>query len=170
MGFVNPKMETLEKNFYAERINEICKARKCNCKELASECGIPYSTFQRYASGNSEPRAELFLALHQFGINLDWFVAGEGEMYRANRPDQVRQDVAINYAKDSNVVTTGVNNGHIVAGVRESHNDQGGRGLRLCQFARWWMDTQTPDRQAWMEVQIERAVPEYGEWKKGQGM
>lgn len=95
-------------------------------------------------------------------------------MYRADRPDQVRQEVAANYARDSNVVTqNGVhNNTHIVAKARpqgSGSGETGGRESRLCQFVGWWMQNHGPDDQAWLEKQVERAVPEYAAWKKGQG-
>lgn len=159
-------MQISEKNPLADRINEIAKARDLNLKELAAELDIPYSSLHSYASGRSEPRAALFLALYEkIGINLDWFVGDDGEMYRANRTDQQRQEV-VNYGKGANVVTTGVNNGSIVS---EVGNDAGGRAGRLCGFVEWFMMNQTLDAQAYLEEHLRRTVPEFEAWLKGSG-
>lgn len=132
-------------------------------KELAEEVGVPYESFNKYANGQAEPKAAFFVVMHQFGINLDWLIAGEGEMYRANRPDQ-RHRMTI---YEGNGIAVHSNHGSI--GVGELRNDFGGRGGRLCQFATWWMESHSPDEQAWLETQVKRAVPEYVEWLKEQG-
>ena len=97
------------------------------------------------------------------GVSLDWLLEGIGEMYVVHH-SHYRQEV-VNHGKESNVVTTGVNNGNIVAQAGKS-SALGGRDVRICQFVRWWMDAHEPDDQAWFEKQLERAVPEYGAWKK----
>ena len=83
------------------------------------------------------------------------------------QPTMYRQDVAVQ-AKEAAVVTTGVNNGSIVAeGRRQQYNkDLGERGMRLCAFVQWWMACHDADDQAWLEKQVERAVPEFAAWKQ----
>lgn len=148
-------METFDKTLVVTRISEICQAINLNLKQLAAACDIPYSTFQRYSSGTTEPRAELFTALFiKIGISLDWFVSGQGEMFRA---DYNRQANAQNAVKQA-----------VTAATAPTSADLSKREVRLCQFVRWWMDTHEPDDQVWFEKQIERAVPEYAEWKKEQ--
>ena len=144
-----------DKFFIAEQINAICGARKESVKDFADQVGVPYSTMLNYSQGKSVPKFDFILALHNFGINLDWFVTGVGEMYRANR------DVAPLAYQFPNVTKK--------VGVEESNADTGGRALRLCEFAKWWMANRSPDDHVWLEKQIERNVPEYAEWKKGAG-
>lgn len=151
-------MELDTKSFIAQQINTICKARHENVKEFAEVVGWSYSTMNNYSRGHSEPKFEFFQRLHEFGINLDWLIAGEGEMYRANRPDQVR----ISYS--GNGVAVHQNNGSI--GVAEA-SAGGGRSHRICEFVQWWMENRSADDQAWLEQQLARAVPEYAQWKKG---
>ncbi|WP_143594335.1 helix-turn-helix domain-containing protein [Thiothrix eikelboomii] len=82
-GFVKQKMITNAEVFFSERLSEICKTKKLTSKDLALAIGVKPSTFQRYTSANSVPSAEVFLGLHyHLGINLSWFVTGEGSMFR----------------------------------------------------------------------------------------
>lgn len=128
-------------------------------KDLAGEVGMSYTTFHHYASGRSVPKLDFFIALHNFGINLDWFMTGVGEMYRANREDQ--RAVAYQFADVGKLMQS--------TKVEESSADTGGRASRLCEFAKWWMVNRSPDDHAWLEGQIKRAVPEYEAWLKGEG-
>lgn len=108
--------------------------------------------------------------MKNFHLNPYWLLLGEGEMYRDTGTIHQNVESAVNYGKDSTVVHT--NNGSIVAGEGKGDSgsaDQGGRELRLCQFVQWWMQSRDQEDQVWLEKQIERAVPEYGEWKRGQG-
>ena len=134
---------------------------------------MPYQTLLNYSNGSRQPGWETLKVLHDFGINLDWFVTGEGQMYRANREEAVVE-------KAVSSVWTGYVPRHSDAAqsqiqsqsggmVRERTNDTGGRSNRLCQFARYWMETKPADDQAWLEKQIERAVPEYADWKRSDG-
>lgn len=142
-----------------------------NDTDYAKIRDLPRSTVGTWRKRDSIPYAECEYFFREMNISMDWMLTGQGEMYRDNRPTQVSQDVR-NYGKDSNVVTQhGVhNNTHIVAKAGEGYPrsaDKGGRDTRLCQFIEWWMESHDPDDQAWLEKQIERAVPEYAQWKKG---
>ena len=156
------------RSFIPDRVTKICDSRRENVKELAASIGMPYSTFNNYANGTSEPKANFFVALYQFGINLDWFITGEGAMYRADRADH-RQDV-VNHGKGAAVVTTGVNNGTIVAeGSYNPNQIKGGRGLRLCQWIEDYVAAHSEDECAWLEIEVSRHFAEYVEWKRGKG-
>lgn len=163
-------MEVLEKNFIAVKLKRIYEARKCSVREFASDLNMPYQTLLNYSNGSRQPGWELLKYLHDFGINLDWFMDGAGEMYRANRDHHVVEmavsKVWTGYQPNS---TTTPSSTHVNTGVMESSSDTGGRSNRLCQFARYWMETRAADDQAWLEKQIERAVPEYADWKKREG-
>lgn len=151
-------MEKTEENLLAKRLNEICKARKSNCKELAGEIGVKSSTFQRYTSGAVPPSAEVFVGLHlNIGISLDWFVTGQGDMYAANRIPSVTYN--------GNSVAVHQNNGMLQ--VRESTSDSSGRGSRICLWVQHYIETHSADECAWLDVAMGKAFPEYAEWKKG---
>lgn len=160
-------MEILNTNFVPNRILEIAEARHVSIKELSEELGMPYSTFHHYASGRSVPKLDFFVSIFHLGINLDWFMTGEGEMYRANRPDQLMiDDRSPKYGKGSAVVNqSGINNGNIVTAVGYNESNTGGRAERICTFVRDYMQSHDGEDQIWLEKQLERAVPEYKEWK-----
>lgn len=166
MQIVNEDVQSDLKKLISSQLGLVMAARgHRNIKELFDEVekyGLKYDSFNNYASGKVEPKAGFFAAMYEFGINLDWLIAGEGEMYRANRPDQVNK---ISYSGNG----VAVHNNHGMIGVGEATADTGGRGLRLCDFVRWWMETHSTDDQAWLESQIKRSIPEYEAWLKGQG-
>lgn len=150
-----------EKNTVAERIESMRESENLNKKQFAEFLGLNEKTLGNWSRAGATPGWEFLVASHERGFSLDYVVMGEGEMYRANRPDQVR----VTYS--GNGVAVHQNNGSLQ--VNEQSADTGGRSSRLCQFARWWMETRSADDQAWLESQIKRAVPEYAEWVKGQG-
>lgn len=155
-------MEVLDKNLVAVQLKRITESRGESVREFAGLIKWPYQTVLNYSNGSRQPGWEFIKALHDFGINIDWVMDGNGEMYRANRSDQL---VRMTYQGNG----VAVHNNHGMIGVGEASADTGGRGLRLCDFVKWWMENRTADDQAWLESQIKRAVPEYAEWLKGQG-
>lgn len=70
------------KIFLADQINKICESRKLNVKELSTAVGLPYSSFNTYANGTTEPKASFFLAMFNYGVNIHWLLTGEGSMFR----------------------------------------------------------------------------------------
>lgn len=147
-------MSDLKKDLIPQQLNRICEVLGVRISGLAPMLNLPYQTLLNYSNGSREPKWDFLKALHEFGINLDWFLTGQGEMFRA---DYNRQANAQNAVKQA-----------VTAATASTAADLSKREVRLCQFVRWWMDTHEPDDQVWFEKQIERAVPEYAEWKKEQ--
>lgn len=152
-------------NQLSSRLNLIAESRKQNLKQLSLDCGFSYSTFQRYTSSNSMPKADLFVGLHDIGINLHWFATGEGKMYRATPEQNSVLQQQIN-GKDANNVVAGntVNNGNLVATV--VNNEGQGREMRLCQFVHEFLINADDDDCLWFELQLSRCFPEYKAWKQ----
>ncbi|MFC6276940.1 helix-turn-helix domain-containing protein [Psittacicella hinzii] len=65
----------------AQRLKFICEQQKWKIKEFAELVGIPYRTMQSYLSGDREPNAEGMTAIAKVGINLNWLVTGQGEIF-----------------------------------------------------------------------------------------
>ena len=147
-------MSDLKKDLIPQQLNRICEVLGVRISGLAPMLKMPYQTLLNYSNGSREPKWDFLKVLHEFGINLDWFLTGQGEMFRA---DYNRQANAQNAVKQA-----------VTAATAPTAADLSKREVRLCQFVRWWMDTHEPDDQVWFEKQIERAVPEYAEWKKEQ--
>ena len=145
-------MSDLKKDLIPQQLNRICEVLGVRISGLAPMLKMPYQTLLNYSNGSREPKWDFLKVLHEFGINLDWFLTGQGEMFRA---DYNRQANAQNAVKQA-----------VTAATAPTAADLSKREVRLCQFVRWWMDTHEPDDQVWFEKQIERAVPEYAEWKK----
>ncbi|WP_157832858.1 helix-turn-helix domain-containing protein [Thiolinea disciformis] len=158
-------MNILRKNLIPNRISEICKAKNLNVKELAVEVGMAYSTFHNYASGRSEPKLDFFACMYDYDINLDWLITGEGQMFRGQSGTN---QTVVTYGKGSTVVSTGVNHGHIVAEGKNTYvESRDGRAAVICDFVRAFASEHGADDVVWLEKQLERAVPEFRDWKEG---
>ncbi|OQW99816.1 MAG: hypothetical protein BWK73_49780 [Thiothrix lacustris] len=129
-------------------------------EEWADLLKVKDNTLKGSVYGKQVTPAYLLQAMiRQHGFDGHWLLTGIGDHYFSNRQP------VISYS--GNGVAVHTNHGNI--GVGEASTDTGGRGLRLCDFVQWWMDTHSADDQAWLESQIARAVPEYADWKKGSG-
>ncbi len=50
--------------------------------DFAEQAGIAYRTMQGYIGGEREPNAEGMTGIAKAGVNLNWLVSGEGEMFQ----------------------------------------------------------------------------------------
>lgn len=141
-----------------DRIKKVRQWHGLSQVEFAQKLGVKSNQIISIENNKQQiPGIVLEKIVEIFQVDGNWLLSGAGQM-------TINQEV-VNHGKESNVVTTGVNNGNIVAQAGKS-SALGGRDVRICQFVRWWMDAHEPDDQAWFEKQLERAVPEYGAWKK----
>lgn len=68
-----------------ERLKHIMEAKGFNLKTFAEQADIPYRTLQNYILSGREPSAEALMKLHtRLGINLNWLVSSNGEMFVDN--------------------------------------------------------------------------------------
>ncbi|MCT8824746.1 helix-turn-helix domain-containing protein [Glaesserella parasuis] len=65
----------------SERLRQVCEAKNWKIKDFAEQTGIAYRTLQGYVGGEREPNAEGMTAIAKAGVNLNWLVSGEGEMF-----------------------------------------------------------------------------------------
>lgn len=72
---------------FSTRLRQIRESLGLGQTDFASKIGIPRTSLINYEKGISNPSAE-FLALikENFGVSIDWFVSGEGEMLLASPP------------------------------------------------------------------------------------
>ena len=135
-------MKIFQKNFIKDQLKQVCDDRKVSTRKLSEQINIPYSTLSNYASGSRQPKWDLLQALHtSIGINLAWFVTGEGPMYESQRGSSANEERAV-------------------------YNVTSERETRLISFIQEWMKNQDESEQAWLEVQLARAVPEYNDYLK----
>ena len=66
----------------SERLKRIMEVKGFNLKTFAEQADIPYRTLQNYILSGREPNAEALIKLHsRLGVNLNWLMIGEGEMF-----------------------------------------------------------------------------------------
>ena len=66
----------------SERLRQVCEAKNWKIKDFAEQTGIAYRTLQGYVGGEREPNAEGMAGIAKAGVNLNWLVSGEGEMFQ----------------------------------------------------------------------------------------
>ena len=67
----------------SERLRQVCEAKNWKITDFAEQAGIAYRTMQGYIGGEREPNAEGMSGIAKAGVNLNWLVSGEGEMFQA---------------------------------------------------------------------------------------
>ena len=68
-----------------KRLKQVCEAKNWKIKDFAEQTGIAYRTLQGYVGGEREPNAEGMTAIAKAGVNLNWLVSGEGEMFQSDK-------------------------------------------------------------------------------------
>lgn len=67
----------------SERLRQVCEAKNWKITDFAEQTGIAYRTMQGYIGGEREPNAEGMTGIAKAGVNLNWLVSGEGEMFQS---------------------------------------------------------------------------------------
>lgn len=132
-----------------------------NDTDYATMRHLARSTVGNWRKRKSIPYSECEFMFLEYGASMDWLLNGEGSQYRS-QPIQV-----VNYGRESNVVTTGVNNGHIVAevGIQQYNTELGGRGQRICNWVRDYVASHSSEDVGHFEERLRRAFPEFESFK-----
>ncbi|OOH87198.1 transcriptional regulator [Pasteurellaceae bacterium 15-036681] len=72
----------------SERLKLVCEHKNWKIKQFAELTGLPYRTMQGYIGGEREPNTEGMTAIAKVGVNLNWLVSGEGEIFTVS-PNQL---------------------------------------------------------------------------------
>ncbi|MFC1027153.1 helix-turn-helix domain-containing protein [Pasteurella multocida] len=65
----------------SERLKLVCQEKNWKLKDFSEATGLPYRTAQGYLNGTREPNAEGMAAIAKLGVNLNWLVVGEGDVF-----------------------------------------------------------------------------------------
>ncbi|HDR1694312.1 TPA: helix-turn-helix transcriptional regulator [Pasteurella multocida] len=55
--------------------------------KFSERSGINYRSVQNYMRGDREPNSEAYLKFAQLGININWLLTGQGEMFIGGTPE-----------------------------------------------------------------------------------
>ena len=80
-----------------------------------------------------------------FHVNAHWLLTGEGEMYQSKLENPTIEST-------------------LSVSAPVSHQEKfikNHRKARIHAFIDYWFDEESPDDQAWLEVQLQRSIPEY---------
>lgn len=106
-----------------------------NDTALSKALGLGTSAPNNWRSRNAPPYAICAQVSEDRDVSLDWLIFGTGDMSRAAE-----------LAKTA-------------AAKPRSETAQ-----RIIQFVEIWDTTRQPEETIWLEQQLRRSVPEYGEW------
>ena len=67
----------------SERLRQVCEAKNWKITDFAVQTGLAYRTMQGYIGGEREANAEGMTGIAKAGVNLNWLVSGEGEMFQS---------------------------------------------------------------------------------------
>ena len=83
------------KNLYKDNLNLIKQDLKKTLADIAKDMGISQNTISAYIRGERTVSLEFATQLCKtYGINLNWFATGEGEMYKkALSSDFTQKDI-----------------------------------------------------------------------------
>lgn len=109
---------------------------------LSEAIDVPKTTISSWRSRHRAPYDICVDAVLKYRSSLDWVIFGTGSPRRVGDDER----------------------GHYDAGDPGDERMQ-----RITAFLRHWAATRSDDDQAWLEMQLARAVPEYAEWLAGQG-
>lgn len=112
-------------------------------KALSEALGVPTSTLSSWRTKARVPFEECVQAVREYRCSWDWLLTGAGV-------GGVRDEATGTYDP--------------LGGI-----EHGERMQRIAAFLHHWATTRSPDEQAWLEMQVARAVPEYAEWLASQG-
>ena len=85
----------------SERLRQVCETKNWKITDFAEQAGIAYRTMQGYIGGEREPNAEGMLGISRAGVNLNWLVSGEGDMFQTetqkNEMSEQEEKLIANY-------------------------------------------------------------------------
>ena len=75
-------MNKIINNEIKNRLSEISSLLNLTLPALAEKMGVPYSSLYKWVAGTSQPSARLYEGLYGLGVNVNWFISGEGDVMR----------------------------------------------------------------------------------------
>ena len=57
--------------------------------KFSERSGINYRSVQNYMRGDREPNSDAYLKFAQLGININWLLTGDGEMFIGGTPESI---------------------------------------------------------------------------------
>lgn len=64
-----------------ERLKEYLFFSKKNASQLADEIGVTQSAFSKTLKGKVLPSSKVLIPLSNMGLNINWLLTGEGDMF-----------------------------------------------------------------------------------------
>lgn len=93
-----------------KRINEVREHYKLSGRALAIKLDMKYTTINNYLNGTKDPSAEFLMRLKStfLDISADWLLAGEGSMFKSNKPSDEEITKELANAKVQMLVKDGI--------------------------------------------------------------
>jgi phage repressor protein C with HTH and peptisase S24 domain len=90
----------------SDRITAFIEDKKLTTTSLSKELGISWTAVNNYTKGRIPDGRTLINFKQKFGVNINWLLTGEGEMYIQPKRLNVLREPELNYQKLPKVITT----------------------------------------------------------------
>jgi len=79
---------------YSKRLKEIRQELDLSIAKMAKKLDMSASTLTSYERGDRTPSLDLLSRLYiTFKVSADWFISGEGQMFRAPEFEEVQDEL-----------------------------------------------------------------------------
>lgn len=83
------------KGFIVERVRELCNKEHLSVSDLAKRLGMPQKTVNNYLNHSRGISSDFIINfVDSFGLNANWLLTGEGNMYLADQPTGQSERIA----------------------------------------------------------------------------
>ena len=84
--YIFTKLHEFGFNMEENRLHKIRKKLRLSQEEIADETSITYRAYTSYERGDRKPSFEFLVKLvEKYNVNLNWLIAGKGEMFLSNQ-------------------------------------------------------------------------------------
>ena len=92
--YIFTKLHEIGFNMEENRLQKIRKKLKLSQEEIADETNITYRAYTSYERGDRKPSFEFLVKLvEKYNVNLNWLIAGKGEMFNAPQYEDVKDEI-----------------------------------------------------------------------------
>lgn len=93
---------------YPKRLEALMEALRVNQTGLAKLLGVSRGIISEFSSGAREPSKDFLIGISNQGVSLDWFVSGDGPMFRdgkfptvGNLDDEIARSAMLNISDET---------------------------------------------------------------------
>lgn len=88
----------------SDRLKALKQSWNLTQKEMALRLDIAVSTYQYYERGERDIPAKLLIKIASFGVNSNWLLTGQGEMFLENGQNPIKRNAPVSKPPVGNAI------------------------------------------------------------------